>query len=185
MAALPSAIELDPDPSAEELAALDALCFDPAWTVRDYRAWQQQPALHLRLLRGRLPGAGPHSTEAQPLGLLCFAWVRGEAEVYRLGVHPAARRGGLGRRLLQALEQAVGDLARAEPAGALQSVTAGRTLRLWLEVRAGNAAAIALYRSEGFTEAGRRAGYYTAPAEDALVMERRLRLDPTDPPHAR
>jgi ribosomal-protein-alanine N-acetyltransferase len=39
----------------------------------------------------------------------------------------------------------------------------------WLEVRAGNAAAIALYERFGFTTVGRRPGYY-ADGEDALVM---------------
>ena len=44
-----------------------------------------------------------------------------------------------------------------------------------LEVRASNDAARALYTRHGFTTAGRRRRYYTAPVEDALVM--RLPLD--------
>jgi ribosomal-protein-alanine N-acetyltransferase len=43
--------------------------------------------------------------------------------------------------------------------------------RAWLEVRTGNAAAIALYRRFGFVEAGCRKKYY-ADGADALVMER-------------
>jgi len=47
--------------------------------------------------------------------------------------------------------------------------------RLLLEVRAGNLAAIALYRRGGFGEDGRRRGYYPprepgAPREDAVLM---------------
>ena len=44
---------------------------------------------------------------------------------------------------------------------------------LWLEVRAGNARAQAIYRRYGFVEVGVRKGYYPAPQgrrEDALVM---------------
>ncbi len=39
-----------------------------------------------------------------------------------------------------------------------------------LEVRASNGAAIGLYQRLGFVEQGRRKGYYSAPAEDAVLM---------------
>ena len=39
-----------------------------------------------------------------------------------------------------------------------------------LEVRAGNAPAIALYSSLGFETVGKRPGYYLRPPEDALIM---------------
>ena len=52
---------------------------------------------------------------------------------------------------------------------------AGRGVRTaFLEVRESNAAARALYGSRGFTEIGRRRGYYRRPVEDALVMRRIL-----------
>ena len=41
-----------------------------------------------------------------------------------------------------------------------------------LEVREGNAAAIALYERQGFTSAGRRPGNYADTGDDALVMWR-------------
>jgi ribosomal-protein-alanine N-acetyltransferase len=46
--------------------------------------------------------------------------------------------------------------------------------RASLEVRAGNAAARALYASFGFEEVGRRKRYYHDNGEDALLLE----LDP-------
>ena len=49
---------------------------------------------------------------------------------------------------------------------------AARLAFLTLEVRAGNAPAIALYEKHGFYEVGRRKGYYDDPKEDAILMTR-------------
>ena len=43
-----------------------------------------------------------------------------------------------------------------------------------LEVRAGNEAAIELYKKMGFREVGRRKGYYRKGKEDALLMDKEL-----------
>ncbi len=48
---------------------------------------------------------------------------------------------------------------------------------MFLEVAAGNAAAIGLYEGAGFQRVGLRRGYYAkseGPAEDALVLRRPL-----------
>ena len=88
----------------------------------------------------------------------------GEAQILNLSVVPDARRQGLGRALL---ERFIDDAMRA---GAEQ---------VFLEVRISNRPAIALYESAAFKAVGRRTNYYPAargqPAEDALVMRRRLR----------
>lgn len=44
----------------------------------------------------------------------------------------------------------------------------------FLEVRAGNSLAQALYEKCGFRSVGRRRSYYSAPAEDALIMSAQL-----------
>ena len=51
-----------------------------------------------------------------------------------------------------------------------------RAARLFLEVAADNAAALALYRTAGMAETGRRADYYRRPggAVDALVLSKVL-----------
>ncbi|NDC60228.1 MAG: GNAT family N-acetyltransferase, partial [Alphaproteobacteria bacterium] len=75
---------------------------------------------------------------------------------------PEARRSGAGRSLI------AGAMAHARAVGA-------RTMAL--EVNDANAPAIALYASLGFTEVGRRKGYYDAgagTAHDALVLKRTL-----------
>jgi ribosomal-protein-alanine N-acetyltransferase len=43
-------------------------------------------------------------------------------------------------------------------------------------VRSSNAAAIALYRRHGFSQAGIRRAYYSAPVEDALLLQAPLFL---------
>jgi ribosomal protein S18 acetylase RimI-like enzyme len=43
-----------------------------------------------------------------------------------------------------------------------------------LEVRAGNRAALSLYRRWGFGEQGRLERFYTRPVEDGLIMYREL-----------
>jgi ribosomal-protein-alanine N-acetyltransferase len=87
-----------------------------------------------------------------------IAWIVGdEAELANLAVAPEVRRGGLGRRLLDAL---------------LGEVAARGGASIHLEVREGNVAAQALYRSRGFEVVGRRKAYYQAPEEDAVIMRR-------------
>lgn len=95
-----------------------------------------------------------------------FALIRvaaGEAELLTLAVVPRARRRGLGRALLAEAE------ARAAAAGAAE---------IFLEVTEDNAAARALYAAAGYTQAGRRQGYFALPGGgrvDALVLRRVLR----------
>ena len=78
-----------------------------------------------------------------------------EGEILNLAVTPNARRVGIGSRLL---------------AEALQIVRSQGARRVFLEVRAGNRAAIAFYEHHGFRACGRRPGYYCDPAEDALIL---------------
>lgn len=80
------------------------------------------------------------------------------ARLYSIAVDPGAARGGIGRRLLAAVE----DDARARGA-----------LFLRLEVRQDNRPAIALYKSAGYQEFDRLADYY-ADHETALRLEKSL-----------
>jgi ribosomal-protein-alanine N-acetyltransferase len=80
-----------------------------------------------------------------------------EATLFNIAVDPAFQRRGLGRSLLEHL------IDELEKRG---------VITLWLEVRASNVAAIALYESLGFNEATIRKNYYpTAEGrEDAIIM---------------
>ena len=82
---------------------------------------------------------------SRPLGM-------GEGEMLNLAVAPGSRRNGVGKTLVRAF---LGEF----PGGA------------YLEVRESNAAALSLYKSLGFKEVTRRAGYYHAPDEAAIVMK--------------
>ena len=94
-------------------------------------------------------------------GLLAATSAAGQTELESVLVVPAARRGGLGRRLT------LDWLAWAE---------AGKATVALLEVRASNDGALAFYRSLGFIAEGRRPGYYRNPVEDAILMGRQVGL---------
>jgi ribosomal-protein-alanine N-acetyltransferase len=82
-----------------------------------------------------------------------------EADVQTIAVAPEVRRMGLGRVLMHAL------LKAARSAGVRD---------VFLEVRADNAGAQALYDSLGFIGIGVRPGYYQPDDVDAIVMKLEL-----------
>jgi ribosomal-protein-alanine N-acetyltransferase len=91
-------------------------------------------------------------------GFAVASWLRQEAvaEVEGLFVELDYRRQGVGSALIAAC------MTWAAKAGAF---------KVRLEVRASNTAAHALYRRHGFSPAGVRRAYYSAPVEDALVLQ--------------
>lgn len=94
----------------------------------------------------------------EPQAFLIGRVVADEAELLTLAVTPEARRQGVGGKLAAAF--------------VTESARRGATAA-FLEVAADNAGALALYRRHGFTEAGRRRGYYRdspGKAIDAIVM---------------
>jgi len=81
------------------------------------------------------------------------------ADILTVGVVPTARRAGAARLMLADL------LAEAARRGARE---------VFLEVRVDNEAARALYAAEGFSEIGRRRGYYDGGRVDAVTMRKEL-----------
>ena len=138
------------------------LAFDPAfgeaWTRR-----QVADALVIGNCRyGLLDAEGRLPEEGMPAaGFFMTRGVLDEAELLLLAVRPDRRRGGIGRKLLEAFAK-----------DALQH---GQT-RLLLEMRDGNPAEI-LYRGFGFRQIGRRPKYYAGAdgtRMDALTFEKLL-----------
>src|SRR5512144_2025328 len=116
------------------VAALEAQIHAAPWTPGNFRD---------ALAAGYCASVGEREGRIVAYGVLMLA--PGEAQLLNLSVVPDARREGLGRALLA---QFIDDARRL---GAEQ---------MFLEVRVGNAAAIALYESAGFARIARRMAYY-------------------------
>jgi ribosomal-protein-alanine N-acetyltransferase len=95
--------------------------------------------------------------DGQIRGYAVLRPVLGEAELLSVGVSATHQRKGLGRAILREM---------------LREARERNIRRVFLEVRASNTAAIALYRSAGFGEIGMRRGYYqnAGGSEDAITM---------------
>jgi ribosomal-protein-alanine N-acetyltransferase len=78
-------------------------------------------------------------------------------------VDPIARRRGIAAGLMHELLERGGRIAP--------------DTRWLLEVRDGNDGAIALYEGLGFTQLGRRRGYYRDTGDDALVLVRESNVE--------
>lgn len=130
------------------VAALEAVCFpaDP---------WPESI----------LSRAGEKITVAEEngavLGYIVFSSVLDEGSVDNIAVAPEHRRRGIADALI---------------ADAVESSRKAGLRFIYLEVRASNAPAIALYEKHGFCEAGRRRDYYEKPKEDAILMTKVLQL---------
>ena len=78
-----------------------------------------------------------------------------ELHINNVAVREQYRRKGIGRVLLDLI---------------LDEAKRSKIPRAFLELRAGNSAALALYQDRGFRVTSRRSRYYCDPVEDALVM---------------
>lgn len=106
---------------------------------------------------GRAGGIFLVAADGATVDGLAIGWsVLGELHVLQIAVRTAARRTGIGRRLLVALE-----------AAATGADTA------WLEVRRDNDGAIGLYEGHGYRYVATRARYYEDGC-DALVYRKSL-----------
>jgi ribosomal-protein-alanine N-acetyltransferase len=92
-----------------------------------------------------------------PLGFLVARQVGPEWELENILVQESAQRRGLADALLSRFFEVLRQ-RNAES--------------VFLEVRASNAAARALYQKHGFVETGRRRNYYSDPTEDAVLYRR-------------
>ena len=123
------------------------------WTEELYRkAFQPESAARL-LLVAEASDLKSGTQAPSLLGFLVAHHLAPEWELENLVVAPAARRKGLGKRLLEALLRAARETNSS----------------IFLEVRESNAAARGLYEDTGFKQVGRRHSYYTSPPEDAIL----------------
>ncbi len=113
---------------------------------------------------GRTPPTSRENLNAiaeQIIGFAAFFAITdgGECALENMAVAEPWRKRGIGMRLLSA---------------GLLWCRAHSGSSVWLEVRASNHGAIALYERAGFSIVGRRPGYYSEPAETALQMQKLL-----------
>ena len=130
-----------------QVAELEKLCFAMPWSEKSVAGELDNPlALWLVAMEGdRLAGYVGSQT------------VMDETDMMNLAVAPQFRRQGVGEALVNALTASLKELG---------------SRCLTLEVRDSNEAARALYGKLGFTEIGRRRGYYRDPREDALILRK-------------
>jgi [ribosomal protein S18]-alanine N-acetyltransferase len=132
---------------AEDLsAALSILRESPEasmWSVESLLEWTSNKAAWVADLND------------EAVGFLIGRVAGGEFEILNLAVGVGFRRRGVAAQLVSAA------LESSRSAGARQA---------YLEVRASNEAAIALYKQMGFRVCGSRRNYYGHPAEDAVLL---------------
>ena len=133
----------------EDLAALHQKVFKTprAWSAKEFTDLLSSPGTHLI---------------EQQHGFALFRQAGPEVELLTVAVAPDMQRKGIGRHLLKTLLQEAGRLGAEE---------------VILEVADNNAAARALYQTEGFVEAGYRKNYYETPIGQrisAIVMKKAI-----------
>ncbi len=90
--------------------------------------------------------------ETQVVGFISVQQLVGELEITNIAVKKSYQGQGLGAQLMAFLNEV--------------------DFPIFLEVRASNNAAQALYQKNGFNTIGHRKNYYHDPVEDAIIMKR-------------
>ncbi len=129
----------------EQITELERLCIPNPWS---YEMFELEASRRGGIVLAAIDENGKVS------GFLTAQQILDTADINNVAVHPERRRQGIGSLLLQEF------LLQAQDAE-----------QIFLEVRASNAPAIGLYEMHGFRRIGTRKGYYTNPAEDAVIMQ--------------
>ena len=124
------------------------------WGWAAYYAELQGSNRHLMLV-ARIADAEHRRGRPKVAGYIVARVGADELHINNVAVREPYRRLGIGRALLDCI------LAEAKRS---------TVPRAFLELRAGNRAALALYEDCGFRVTARRSKYYSEPVEDALVM---------------
>ena len=136
---------------AADLDTIDAIeqeCYPQPWTWSQFKQELDNPVA--TVLVAEVAG--------KIVGYLCYWLIVGEMQVLNIATSLKARRNGIAAQLL---------------AYAFNSYSADELSAVWLEVRAGNNGAIALYQGYGFVINGKRKKYYR-DGEDALLMVKKM-----------
>jgi ribosomal-protein-alanine N-acetyltransferase len=130
---------------------IDVRSFNLPWPERSYHfELTENPAS-----RSWVAEAKGENDQQQVAGMLVLWQIIDEAHIGTLATDPDFRRHGIARRML---------------AHALLEAAGQGIQKVFLEVRRGNTAAQALYKSFGFEVGSIRRNYYLDTGEDALLM---------------
>ena len=129
-----------------QVVAIEQHSFPHPWTIEHFRDELRSPHAYPLVAA---------TADGVIAGYLCPSLVLDEGEILDVAVREEYRGRGIGRLLTET---------------ALKGLRERGALRVSLEVRTSNEAAIALYRHLGFTVTGRRKRYYEN-GEDALLMD--------------
>ncbi len=144
----------------QRMYEIEQASFRTPWSYELLKAEFSHTQARIRVVHQR----DPWGKKAEQLVGFSISWiVADELQILQVAVDPDFRRNGIGRRLLRD----VIEIAKMEGAP-----------NLYLEVRASNKAAIALYHSCQFTEVGLRKKYYKSPTEDAVIFVLKLEEHP-------
>ena len=130
----------------DEAEVLEKKCFSDPWSRRS-----------LEFMVSTFSGIACEDAGGRLVGYGCWIVSSDEGEIANIATHPDFRRCGIGRAMLDAMIADMSDRGVSS---------------VYLEVRASNKAAVALYMSDGFIPVGIRKKYYSAPVEDAVLMKR-------------
>lgn len=126
---------------------IDVLSFSLPWPERSFQ---------FELTGNPVSRGWVAEVEGKIAAMLVLWFIVDEAHIATIAVHPDFRRQGIGEQiLLHALKQVRDEGAQ----------------RAFLEVRAGNLGAQAMYKKYGFVVTGVRPRYYKDNNEDALLMD--------------
>lgn len=131
----------------EELERLERICFSRPWSRKMLAEELENECAAF------LVAEDPRTGKA--VGYAGLLVVADEGYITNVAVFPEYRRRGVAGQIIAVFD----NFARGN-----------HLAFLTLEVRPSNSAAIALYESFGFSEAGRRKNYYDLPKEDALIL---------------
>lgn len=133
----------------ESVALLEKQCFSQPWSYNAFKsALDDKNVLYIVA-----------ECEGSIVAQCGVRNIVGEGEITNVAVKPGYRKQGIAYAMLTSL------LTKGMEMG-ISAFT--------LEVRSRNAAAIALYKKLGFVSEGIRPGFYTNPADDAMIMWKRL-----------
>lgn len=133
----------------EEIARLEKSSFSDPWAKENFREeLKHRFSIPLVVRSGQTI-----------IGYICLWHIEDQMEIANFAVSPDFRRRGIGREMMERVLWEAGERG---------------CRNLILSVRESNRPAIELYTSCGFEEAYRKRNYYRQPAEDAVIMVKKL-----------